>query len=77
MVWSGVLTVLQRQGCVCVCVLFFCYLFRTLSGINTDRMRTSGPPWDQRLFLIGHDLISEALAKFRGKVHIEIRLRLG
>ncbi len=56
--------------CVCVCVYFtgFCHLFRTFSGINTVHVRTSIPHGDQRLVLMRHDLISEVLVKFRGKV---------
>ncbi len=53
--------------CVCVCT-GFCYLFRTFSGINTDRVRTNSSHGDQRPVLVWHNLISEVLVKFRGKV---------
>ncbi len=32
-----------------LCYTVFCYLFRTFSGINADRVRTSSPHADQRL----------------------------
>ncbi len=38
---------------VCVCLSTgFCYLFRTFSGINTDRMRTNSLHGDQRTVLM-------------------------
>ncbi len=55
----------------------FCYLFRTFSGINTDRMTIHSPHEEQRPVLMRHDLISKVMVEFRGKVWIEFRLRLG
>ncbi len=63
------------RACVCVspcvCVLGFCYLFRTFSGINSDHMRTSSPHGDQRPVLIWHDLIFEVFSLW---VRYELRL---
>ncbi len=63
------------SSCACVCT-GFCYLLRTFSGINTDYMRTNGRHGNQRPALMRNDLISEVLVKFRGKVWIEVRLRV-
>ncbi len=47
---------------MCVCVP---YLFRTFSGINTDRVKTSSPHENRRPVLMQRDLISGVLVNFR------------
>ncbi len=72
------LRVLKGSVCMCVCVCNgFCCLFRNFSGVNTAHMRTNSPHGDQIPVLMWQDLISEVLVKFKGKVRLEIRLRLG
>lgn len=46
----------------------FCYLFGTLSGINTDLVGTSSPNLDQSPVLIWQTVISEVLVKVWGNL---------